>query len=397
MSDSSEEKDTGPGTEDQAAAQAEHGPSAASGTRSGGRGPALLALLVALLAGAAGGWAAWQQWQANRGGDDLGARLDRLERKVARENADRGGRLDKLSESLDQLASSRGAGAGELKQLEQRVADAESAARQAADAADGLSQRLDALEQSRQTLADRLDRLAARMPESGPSPVAALDLAQAEFLIRAGYRSLALDADAPRAVKALEMADEQLAGVDAPGVAAARGALSDELEALRAVPEPDVTGLASRLASLAGRVDELPFPGPRPPRGTPGGGESGRGWWGATQSFLGDYFTVRRTTESGAGMAAPEARQGTREVLRLELEQARLALLRSDDAVYRASLERAANLLRQRFDAGSNAVKQALESLDELSAANIAPELPRTGAALERVREARRRLEDDGG
>lgn len=393
MSDSTQEKDAATGTAEQAPAEAERGRSDEP-ARSGGRGLAFLALLLALMAGAAGGWVAWQQWRSEQGGNDLGARLDRLEQKLARENADLGGRVDKLSNALDELGSRRGAGSDELARLSQRVDDVADAASDAGDTAGKLSSRLDSLEQAQQALNDRLDRLAGRMPESGPSPVAALELAQAEFLIQDGYRSLALDADAQGAVKALEMADSQLAEVDAPGVAAARAALADELEALRAVPNVDVTGLAARLASLAGRVDQFPFPGPRQSPASNGGPEGVEGgWWGATKSFLGDYFTVRRTAESGPGMAAPEARQGAREVLRLELEQARLALLRRDQDIYRASLSRAGKLLRERFDTRSSAVKQALESLDELSSADLAPHLPQTGGALERVREARRRLE----
>lgn len=363
----------------------------AGDARPAGRGLALFALLIALLAAGAAGWAAWQTWQARDAGDDTGESL-----------AEVSDRVDQLDEELASVS-------GELA----RVADQARAADEAGQTASRAAERAGAAERSVSDLADetaalqqglneqgrRLDALADRLDDrldepGGRSPDLALALAQAEHLVLAGYRMLELERDPERAARAMSLAADRLRGLDAPGLTRVREAVAGELEALRGVPTVDRQGLAARLAGLADTVAELPLradlgPGAAGPADTgdppePSGEE--RGWWQATRAFMGEYFTVRRTDQSGTDLPAPGSLTLIRDVLRLGLEQARLAMLRGEPGLYRQSLERADGLLADYFEGDDPAVAAAREALGELRDTDIEPRLPEVGGALEALR-----------
>lgn len=356
-----------------------------------GRGLAFLALLVALLAAAVAGWTGWQTWQERQDGGNAVQRV-----------ADLSGRVDRLGDELASLreevatagerARAAGEEAGQAEGAASGAAErAEAAHRSVSDLADetaGLQQRLN--EQGR-----RIDVLAGRMDEAGGgSPALSLALAQAEHLVLAAYRILELERDPERAARAMSLAADRLRGLQAPGLTRVRETVAGELEALRGVPAVDREGLAARLAGLAGNVGDLPLraglgPASAAPADSAGGQEpSGgeRGWWQATRAFLGEYFTVRRTDESGTALAAPGTLNLMRDVLRLSIEQARLALLRGEPGLYRQSLDRADSLLADYFAAGDPAVASARETVAELRDTDIAPPVPEVGAALEALR-----------
>ena len=70
---------------------------------------------------------------------------------------------------------------------------------------------------------------------------------------------LALRSAVGRAIAALELADGGLLELGDPGLGNVRRAIASELQALRAVPQPDLEGAAAELGSLMERVAELPL------------------------------------------------------------------------------------------------------------------------------------------
>lgn len=353
-----------------------------------GRGLALLALLIALLAAGAAGWVTWQAGlpgrddgdglaELSRRVDQLGSRVDSLQDELAaaRESAGRAGREAGSAAETAQAAADR------VEALDRSVSDL-------ADEVASLQQELNERDRRLDTLADRLDE------RGGRSPDLALALAQAEHLVHAAYHALELERDPERAARAMTLAAERLRGLQAPGLTRVREAVAGELEALRGVASVDREALAARLAGLADSVERLPLKsdlGPSAadrsaPREEPGTPRDGRGWWQATRDFMGEYFTVRRTDETGTTLPAPGTLSLMRDVLRLALEQARLAMLRGDSGLYRQSLERADALLDAYFAGDDAAVASARRTLAELRDTDIQPSLPELGGALEALR-----------
>jgi uncharacterized protein HemX len=385
--------------EDQADETGEHsGDETESGpetdtTRPAGSGLALVALLVALLAGAAAGWAGWQTWQSHEAGGDEGERLTALS-----------GRVDELGNRIDSLRDEVTAAGERARAVGEEAGAAGSSAVRASERADALESTVSdlagevaALQQTVNEQRRRIETLTSRLDGSGgPSPDLALALSQAEYLVHTAYRMLELEGDPERARRAMSLALERLRGLEAPGLTRAREAVAGELEALRGVSGVDREGLAARLAGLADTVGDLPLrgdlgPASAGPANEPGRAETRedeRGWWQATRDFMGEYFTVRRTDETGTSLPAPGSLSLMRDVLRLALEQARLSLLRAETGLYRQSLERADALLAAYFADDDPAVVAARETLAELEDTDIEPRRPDLGAALDALRAA---------
>lgn len=358
-----------------------------SAPRHVGRGVAWLALLLALASSAAAGWLAWQRWQAERRQPSGASPVEALSERLDQQLRQQARRVEELTDEVADAARRAGDAESLARRLESRV----EASRERFEQSDG---RLDALRAEIEALHQRVDRLstqiAAADSETG-APVR-LALAEIEYLVQVAYRILALDADVDRALRALRQAASQLSALDLVGAENARKALAREIEALSAVTSPDYGALAGRLAALADRVDRLPLADsmPKRPRNEePTAGET-NGWWDASRQFLGRYFTVRRTDQSGTTLPAPESLTLARQLLRLELAQARAALLRRDGDAYVDSLNRAEKLLAGHFAPGK-ATQGFRTSLEELADVTLQPALPETGAALEAVSALRAR------
>jgi uroporphyrin-3 C-methyltransferase len=199
--------------------------------------------------------------------------------------------------------------------------------------------------------------------------------AEAEHLMQSANIALTLNRDAATALAALEAADERLARLDDPALTAARARLAEEIAALRALPRPDLAGVALTLGSLAARVEQSA--------------------WSRALTRVGaalkSMVSVQRTTGGGAPVLAPEERFFLYRNLELELESARLAALRGDAANYRQSLEAARRWLETRFARDDPGVQSALAALAELQGVELVTSWPDISGSLDELRHAESR------
>ena len=112
------------------------------------------------------------------------------------------------------------------------------------------------------------------------------------------------------------------------------------------------------------------------------------GIWNNIKSLV----IIRHHTRPTVPLLPPEQRYFLSENLRLQLEEARLALLRGDSTDYRQRLATAEQWIREYFDPDSPVTRSALETLAKLAKEDVAPALPDISAVvrnLNRVREQR--------
>lgn len=279
-----------------------------------------------------------------------------------------------LDARIDQAASEAAA-----------AAQAADAARATASASAGLGSRIDTLAadlESRRSELSRLDdatqrALAGLRDDMSEWPVRLGDLedsiaalrgvsddarrrwlrAEAEYFLNIANTELQLAADIARATQALQLADTRLRQIDEPGLNPVRAAVAAELTALAAVPTIDRAGISLRLASLSQQVDALPLPQPAPGlfgRGTPlGTAEASPGLeraWAALRRALSDMVSVRRDDSPVSPQLSPEEGFFLRRNLEVQIENARMALLRRERGLYRDHLDSAASWLGAWFD-----------------------------------------------
>lgn len=269
--------------------------------------------------------------------------------------------------------------------------------RQAAD------ERMDRLEHAQGDQARRLEQLGELISRGNRE----WSLAEIDYLLTVAGRALRLQRDPGTARAALQAADEALRALDAPAYLPVRERIAAEIAALDAVPPLDRDGLAAGLDALIAQIDGLPLQGH--PRQQAATGEVLYGepeavpatapdWtrWEAWKSLPGvvwesivQLVRVREHDRPLEPMVAPDQEYFLRQNLRLQLEAARLALLREAPAIYRQTLTTARDWISSYFDVNDNAVAAARERVEELASIDIRPALPDIGASLEALREQR--------
>lgn len=328
--------------------------------------PVTVALVALGIAVAVAGYV----WMEQRAGMDQ--RLVDLRREFSGGSS----QLDALGARLDEAAAARKRLADDLERLSERVV-------RETDQASTVPGRLDQLE-------ERIERFVGM----GDKVRVAWLLAEAEHYVRIANAQLGLAGDVDVAQTALGLADDTLRELNDPRLIAVRKLLSEELAALRAVPRPDIEGIVLSLGTLAGTIEMLPLKQTAPAEFHATRNRPADDLVGTERAVaaIGDAFkslvSIRRTDEPVTPLL-PEAEQAllTRS-LDLELQLARLAIMRRDVGMYRRSLEAATLRLQRHYDVSSPDVQAALTTLDELGGTELPDELPDISgslAALERA------------
>jgi uroporphyrin-3 C-methyltransferase len=276
-----------------------------------------------------------------------------------------------------------------------------------------LKARLDEVSTGRRLLDDDMDRLRERMtreteslgalPERvgqleqnierfvgvGDKVRAAWLLAESEHYMRIANAQLGLAGDVGVAQTALGLADDALRELNDPRLTPVRRLLVVEINGLRAVPRPDTEGIVLSLGSLSDSLETLPLKSstpeafhakPEKPAAPLTGFERALA---ASRSALASLVSVRRVDDPVSPLLSEAEQTVLIRSLDLELQLARLAIMRGDAGMYRRSVEAAGDRLREHFDLASPDVQAAVESLTELSAARLPEELPDISGSLD--------------
>jgi len=219
--------------------------------------------------------------------------------------------------------------------------------------------------------------------------------AEVEYLLRIANDSLQLGGRVETAIAALGAADSRLRSHADPAYAETRRLIGEELAALRAVERPDLVGVAAVLSGLQNQVENLPANN----EVSRGGGEEGtvedtgageaRGW----RRFLADVWsalkglvTVRRREANEAPLLGPDQTEALRLNMILELQTARVAVLRQDTANFHTSVNRTREWLKRYFNPRSAVVTSMDETLAGFDTIELRPSMPDISASLRALR-----------
>ena len=345
-------------------------PDTAAAQKKGSGVVAWLALFLALIAATGIGYMIFQDWRAASAADQSASELAELKNRIASS----GDSLSSLDRGLAELAEADSRAASELialqASLENRIA-----------LLDSLPARMSNLENSIATL-------------QGVSTGARNTwlLAEAEYYMQIANAQLQLAGNPHLASLALGMADERIVQLSDPALTGVRRALSDELAALEVMEKPDIEGITLTLSSLARVVDSLPL---RLTASTgidedttvdPDLGGASRAW-ASVKGAVSGLVRVTPPNETAAPLMTPDAVYFLRTNLTLQLQAARLALLRGEQAVFEQSLDDAAEWLDLYFDAESAQVRGAKATLAEIRSGLFAVAPPDISESLRLLRQ----------
>ena len=217
-------------------------------------------------------------------------------------------------------------------------------------------------------------------------------LAEAEYYMQIANAQLQLAGNPQLAAHALGLADERILQLANPALTDVRRALSAELRALEVMEKPDTAGLTLTLSSLAAVVDSLPLkqeialPEDDETPVDPELSGTDRAL-ASLRSALDSVVSVRRTDETLEPLIAPEAQYFLRANLALQLQAARLAMLRGEETVFQQSLDDAAAWLSEYYDAGSTPVQSALQTIADVRGSVFSVAVPDISESLRLLRQ----------
>ncbi len=218
-------------------------------------------------------------------------------------------------------------------------------------------------------------------------PQRAWSRAEAIYLVELAQRRLSFDHDTATAIVALEAADTRLAALRDSSLNSVRERIAKDLQALRAVPEPDRTGIVARLAGIEGQIETLPLKGvlvgqrsPDVETDTPQ--SLLRRAWQAVVAAFERMISIRRVSDSNSGIVTLEEQSLRRQHLSLLAFAAKHAVMRNDQVAYRTAVDEMSTWLSLYFS-GSPVVDTVTRELEALAVIDIAPVLPDVSTAAQ--------------
>lgn len=219
---------------------------------------------------------------------------------------------------------------------------------------------------------------------------------EAEQLLRLASQELQLQRDVNGAIRVMQKADERLRLSDQPAIIKIRKALSEDLQALRKVPVVDTVGISLAISTVNKDIEQLPLKTPDPKsvelqatsaepakHNVSKWSELPRAVWEDLKSLV----VIRNHEEPVKALLAPEQHFFLKENLRLQLEQARLALLSGEAEVYKDRLTMSISWLEHYFDKNSKTTQAVLETLKRIQKENIAPAIPELSRSYQAIQQ----------
>lgn len=253
------------------------------------------------------------------------------------------------------------------------------------DSADQLIARLQTTESG---LLERLNQVANAAPPSERD----WKLAELEYLLLVANHRLLMERDFATALDLLRSADDILQGLGDMALHGVRSALAGEILALEQTPSLDVQGIYLRLDALKRQLADLALAQPRfamPKQAEASQGQD-EGLWAALADEFRNLLRFRRTDAEIRRPLAPDEARYLELNLRLMLEQAQLAALKRDQAVFASSLDSARQWVDEHLDAANPGVQAVSNALAELRQADLQVALPDISASLQELRKVRR-------
>jgi uroporphyrin-3 C-methyltransferase len=220
-------------------------------------------------------------------------------------------------------------------------------------------------------------------------------LAEVDYLLRMANQRILMEHEAVNSLALAESANGVLAELQNADLFPARKKLTEEIEALKLANKVDREGIYLQLLAITQQIESLPLIEPLFEEDEEtiaaldqGEEPASRTIWQRIKAMgagawhkLSVYVRVRDQGRRVDAILPPEDQMYLKQNLRLMLEQAQIGLLREEQHVYQASLDKAQNWIRDYYPLNEQA-QIVLNDLEQLKKSNVQQPLPDfTGSA----------------
>ena len=205
-------------------------------------------------------------------------------------------------------------------------------------------------------------------------------LAETEYSLNMAQTQLQLTGNLQTTIAALEATQSRLSSFNRPELSALQTAIAQDIATLKQEPGLDVASLSAQLESLADSVLKLPTnvdtlantPVPVPTAADKTLSASAGFWWSRTwtniKSGLASLVEIKRLDSDEPVFFHPDQTYFVQENMRLQFNDARLALLQKQEKIYQEDLDAIERSAKRYFDQKSPEVQKLLQQLTSLKA-----------------------------
>ena len=223
-------------------------------------------------------------------------------------------------------------------------------------------------------------------------------IAEADYLVRMAGRKMWLEKDLRTAIMLLGNADQRLKSLADPSVLPVRALIAQDIQALQQVNPVSEVSVALALDGLVKQVDKLAIITPKEANAFTSDevSDSASDWQqnllNVWRSLVNDFIRVEYRDEPVEPMMTAQQEWLSREQIKLALQQAQAAALAGEQALYQASIERAATIISDDYIEYNNDVMGFQSALNQLKNTDISKAVPTelsSQAALESLLDSR--------
>lgn len=225
-------------------------------------------------------------------------------------------------------------------------------------------------------------------------------LTEVDYLLRMANERVLMEHEASNSLALAESANSVLAELQNADLFPARKKLTEEIEALKLASKVDREGIYLQLLALTQQIENLPLIEPLVAEDEEAVADLDQGeevkavsFWQKTKNFgervwhkLSIYVRVRDQGRRVDAILPPEDQMYLKQNLRLMLEQSQIGLLREEQHVYQASLDKAQNWIRDYYPLNDQA-QIVLNDLEQLKKNNVQQPLPDFSGSAALVKE----------
>lgn len=247
-----------------------------------------------------------------------------------------------------------------------------------------------ALQAETQAALARLEVLAERVQTSQVDTRDTYVLAEAEYLLKLAQQRTLIERSPANALTLMRTADALLAELADPRLQPVREALASDMQALASVPELDVLGVQAKLTAMIASLDDLTLPVRRlsaPVAELPAGVQP-------LLDRVSQYITIHRLEAPITPLVSAADAGRAREVLRLQLEQLKLAILREEAELFTSTRQAALSTLDHYFEVQTGAGAATYAGLVALETVAVSRSMPEANQGLERLKSYRQQWLD---
>ncbi|KEQ18314.1 uroporphyrinogen-III C-methyltransferase [Endozoicomonas numazuensis] len=258
---------------------------------------------------------------------------------------------------------------------------------------------LNELEDRSKRLLSRTDKLTRSLQEVSGTSQEGWKLAEVEYLLRLANQRLLMSSDTKAAKALLNSADQILLELDNYNLYSMREALAEDIASLNNLPDFDQEGLYLKLEALTRQVYQLPLmeketlqaPFEKASEASKPSSTDSSNWQTIALSMLNNtwesFVSLFRFTpdreQTVTSLLSPEENILIRQNLQLMLEQAKLAALSRDQAIYNSSLQQASDWIEKYFSLAGPKATALLDELKSLGAITVKPATTNISRALD--------------